>query len=289
MTPAEAGAYLSRRAAEVEAELARVLPADGDRPATLSGAMRYAALGGGKRVRPVLTLACAECLGASPALALPAACALELVHNYSLVHDDLPAMDNDDLRRGRPTVHRAFGEAQAILAGDALLTLAFEVISDGSLRAGVSAERVVALTRELAVAAGAAGMCGGQALELEQTGANVDLATLRAISRLKTGALFRAACRLGAIAAGASEADLAALSLYGEMFGLAFQIADDLLDEAQDETRQGAPTFVGLLGRAGAQELAARTTDEARCALSPFGDRADALRALLALMSARRE
>lgn len=289
MTPAEARAYLSRRAAEIEAELARVLPAMDDRPATLSAAMRYAALGGGKRVRPVLTLASAECLGASPVLAMPAACALELVHNYSLVHDDLPAMDNDDLRRGRPTVHRAFGEAQAILAGDALLTLAFEVVSDGSLRAGVSAERVVALTRELAAAAGAAGMCGGQALELEETGAAVDLAALREISRLKTGALFRAACRLGAIAAGASGADLDALSLYGEMFGLAFQIADDLLDEAQDEARQGTPTFVGLLGRAGALELAARTTDEARRALSPFGDRAEALRALLALMSARQE
>lgn len=289
MTPAEASAYLSRRAAEVEAELTRILPAAGGRPATLGRAMRYAVLGCGKRVRPALTLAAAECVGASPALALPAACALELVHNYSLVHDDLPAMDNDDLRRGRPTVHRAFGEAEAILAGDALLTLAFEVISDGSLRAGVSAERVVALTRELAAAAGAAGMCGGQALELEQCGADVDLGTLHEISRLKTGALFRAACRLGAIAAGASAADLDALSRFGELFGLAFQIADDLLDEAQDEARQGVPTFVGLLGRAGASVLATRTLDEARDALAPFGERADLLRALLALMSARRE
>ncbi|MGE5560107.1 MAG: polyprenyl synthetase family protein [Chloroflexota bacterium] len=289
MTPATAADYLRVRAEQIESELSRLLPAVGGRPAQLPAAMRYAVLGGGKRIRPVFVLACAEALGADVNVALPAACALELVHNYSLVHDDLPAMDNDDTRRGRPTVHRAFGEAEAILAGDALLTLAFEVISSGSRAAGLPSDRVVALTGELAAAAGAAGMCGGQALELESLARDVDLELAREISRLKTGALFRSACRLGAMAGGASEPQLAALTRYGEAIGLAFQVVDDLLDQDQDQARPGLPTFVTLLGRAAARELAEHTAAEARRALLTLGERASILLGFVDLVSARQE
>lgn len=286
MTRSDGRANLRRRADDVDAALERLLPAGAD---SLSSAMRYAVLGAGKRVRPALTLAATECLGAPAAAALPAACALELIHNYSLVHDDLPAMDNDDLRRGRPTVHRAFGEAEAILAGDALLTLAFEHISAGSQEAGVDPGRIVSLTAELAVAAGAAGMCGGQALELALTGVPVDTDRLRMLSRLKTGALFRVACRLGAIVAGAAEPELAALTSFGEAIGLAFQITDDLLDAAQDNAHEGLPTFVTLLGESGARECAEQAATEARRSLAPFGERAETLLSILELMLTRQE
>lgn len=291
----DAHAYLSDRAGTIERELERLLPSDAS---GLAEAMRYATLGAGKRVRPALVLAACECCGAPSALALPAACALEMIHNYSLVHDDLPAMDNDDLRRGRPTVHRAFGEAEALLAGDALLTLAFEVISAESLAAGVPSERIVALVTELARAAGTAGMCGGQALELACERSHTDVGhaqtdvghdTVREISVRKTGALFRAAARLGGIAAGASAEQLTALTEYGEAFGDAFQITDDLLDMGQDQQRAALPTYVTALGADGARTQAAARAGQAKTALADFGEHAAHLIGIMDLMMSRQE
>jgi geranylgeranyl diphosphate synthase, type II len=196
-------------------------------PARLAEAMRYSVLGGGKRLRPMLAMLAADACGADPVVALPAACAVELVHTYSLIHDDLPAMDNDDLRRGRPTCHKAFDEATAVLAGDALLTLAFEILA----RCVAPPEAATACVRTLAEAAGPAGMVGGQMADLEAEGRDdATLEALEAIHRRKTGALLRAALRLGGLSVGAPEWTLRALDDYGRGVGLAFQIIDDLLD-----------------------------------------------------------
>jgi geranylgeranyl diphosphate synthase type II len=236
----------------------------------LRRAIRYALLGGGKRVRPLLTVATSRLLGAPSSDALPFACALEMIHTYSLVHDDLPSMDDDDLRRGQPTTHKVFGEGLAILVGDALLTEAFETMAAAGR---VPCERRVVAMREVAMAAGEAGMVGGQALDLAAEGGRPSLATVRAIHRRKTGALLRAAVRTGAIVAGAPRAVLARLTTFGEALGLAFQITDDVLDAYDDPAADGRtdvalekatyPTVIGLAAscrhaeRAGASALAA--------------------------------
>ncbi len=275
----------------VEARLALVVPDPADDPssacpARLASAMRYSLLGGGKRTRPLLALLAAEACGADPEDALPAACALEMVHTYSLIHDDLPAMDDDDLRRGRPTCHKAFDEATAVLAGDALLTLAFEVV----LR-DTRPEAAARCALALAEAAGPSGMVGGQMADLEAEGrddANVE--ALEAIHRRKTGALLRAALRMGGLVAGAPEASLRALDVYGHAVGLAFQIVDDLLDVQGDEAKLGKRvgkdsglgkwTYPGLLGVEGSRARARQLADEAVAALAPLGGRGDRLRAL---------
>lgn len=240
----------------VEAALDRVLPDPADSPRRLHAAMRHGVLNGGKRMRPLLTYATGTAFGATEADLDDAAAAVELVHCYSLVHDDLPAMDDDDLRRGQPTVHVAFDEATAILAGDALQSLAFDVLAN----APQSADRRVAMLAELARASGAAGMCGGQALDIDATGhgTTLDIDALQRLHALKTGALLRAAVRLGAIAAGADGASRIALDLYADALGLAFQIRDDLLDVEGDATTLGKTagkdaaqdkaTFPALLG-----------------------------------------
>ena len=275
--------------ARSEAVLAACLPAVDASPARLHAAMRHAVLDGGKRMRPLLVYATGSAFGADErALDAPAA-AVELIHAYSLVHDDLPAMDDDALRRGKPTVHVAFDEATAILAGDALQSLAFACLAD----APVSDGQRVAMLRELAVAAGARGMCGGQALDIDATGnaGSVDVAALERLHALKTGALLRASVRLGAIAAGVDAATRAALDRFADALGLAFQIRDDLLDVEADsatlgktagkDAAQAKATFPALLGvdasRARLSGLAATMQD----ALAPFGTRADVL-ALLA-------
>jgi geranylgeranyl diphosphate synthase type II len=254
--------------------------------------MRYSVLGGGKRLRPVLALMAAEACGADRAEALPAACALEMVHTYSLIHDDLPAMDDDDLRRGRPTCHKAFDEATAILAGDALLTLAFEVIAKHI----ESPRAVAACVRALAEGAGPLGMVGGQMADLQAEGQNdgtVD--ALEAIHRRKTGALLRASLRMGAAVAGVPEPIARALDSYGRAVGLAFQIVDDLLDVGGDEVKMGKRvkkdsdhgkwTYPSFLGVAGSRERARQLADEAIAAIEPLGDRGARLRALaLALL-----
>ncbi len=278
----------------VDEALVRVLPEASDHgltPARLASAMRYSVMAGGKRLRPMLCLLSAEaCGGASSVeMALPSACALELIHTYSLIHDDLPAMDDDDLRRGRPTCHKAFDEATAILAGDALLTLAFEVVASSS----VPAEAALACVRVLAEAAGAAGMVGGQMADLQaetQEQAEATVEALEAIHRRKTGALLCAALRMGAIVAGADAECHAALDRYGRAVGLAFQIVDDLLDVEGDETKLGKRvgkdsglgkwTYPGLLGIEGSRRRARQLADEAVAALAPLGSSGDRLRAL---------
>jgi len=287
--------YLAAHRRTVERALRVLLKARKGRPAQLGAAMRYAVLGPGKRLRPVLALASAEVVGGAAAVrrAVPFGCALEMIHAYSLVHDDLPAMDDDDERRGRPALHIKFGEALAILAGDALLTEAFAAIAgpDGAGRAA-DARRTLAIVTEVAAASGADGMVAGQVVDLASEGlADVPLRTVTAIHRRKTGALIRAAVRVGAIAGGASPRQLDALTAYGEALGLAFQIADDILDATDarsligrkgggDQAR-GKATYPGILGVDGARKRARGAAESAAAALRPFGTKAAALDALV--------
>ncbi len=272
-------------AAAVEETLAACLP-DGDGPESrLFEAMRYSTLGGGKRLRPFLALKSAELFDVAPEHALRAGAAVELVHCYSLVHDDLPAMDDDDLRRGRPTCHVRFGEATAVLAGDALLTLAFEVLADPATHdePAIRCE----LVRALAVAAGAEGMAGGQMFDLEAESRTLDLDDVVRLQSLKTGQLFRFSCESGAILGGGGEAERAALVAYARDLGLAFQIADDLLDHEGDESEvgkkvgkdaaAGKATFVSLLGAEGARERARRLAEKAAGNLDIFGEKGEVL------------
>lgn len=271
-------------------EFSHVAPDAGrDSLSQLSQAISYVVDAGGKRVRPLLvTLAARAVDPAVPDETLAAvACALELVHTYSLIHDDLPAMDNDDLRRGRPTLHRAYDEATAILVGDGLQARAFELLATAP---GLSAEQRIAAVRELARAAGPEGMVGGQFIDIRATDTDMGLDALKAMHNLKTGALIRASLALGGIAADASEAQLRALDAYGEHIGLAFQVVDDILDVEGDTATLGKtqgkdshankPTYVKLMGLEGAREEARRLLDEGLAALSEFGESADPLRDL---------
>jgi len=269
-----------------EQHLQNVLPGPATTPQRLHQAMRYSALGGGKRMRPLLVHAAGHLFGAAPALLDAPATAVELIHAYSLVHDDLPAMDDDDLRRGRPTTHVAFDEATAILAGDALQTRAFEVLADAMLPPTLA----LACLRTLALASGAAGMCGGQALDIDATGQRQPLANLQHMHALKTGALIRAAVRMGALCGNADEAQLATLDRFADALGLAFQVRDDILDvEASSEqlgktagkdAAQDKSTFPSLLGLDGAKAQLESLANAMREALAPFGGRAAALAAL---------
>jgi farnesyl diphosphate synthase len=284
--PAMPDAPRARWRARVESTLAAALPAIDAPPRRLHAAMRHAALDGGKRMRPLLVYATGTAFGRDAGALDHAAAAVELVHAYSLVHDDLPSMDDDALRRGKPTVHVAFGEATAILAGDALQSLAFELLAQAPL----PADARVAMLHELAVAAGARGMCGGQALDIDATGQQVAIDALRRLHALKTGALLRAAVRLGALAAVVDAETLGHLDRFADALGLAFQIRDDLLDIEGDsatlgktagkDAAQDKATFPALLGvdasRAQLRELHAAMQE----ALAPFGGRTDALAAL---------
>ncbi len=276
----------------VEAALSAWVP--GDAPAGLGVSMRYAVLDGGKRLRPLLALAAAEAVlpvgTSAPMGALRAACAVELIHAYSLVHDDMPCMDDDVLRRGKPTVHVKFGQAQALLAGDALQALAFEVLIPAAGE-GVSPQLTVELCRQLARAAGCAGMAGGQAIDLAGVGQRLGQAELEEMHRLKTGALLLASVSMGAVSAGATPQQLQALTRYGQALGLAFQVVDDVLDVTADTATLGKtpgkdaaadkPTFVSLLGLQAAQDYADRLLNDALAALgqAPF-TQTDALRAI---------
>jgi geranylgeranyl diphosphate synthase type II len=301
VTPGELEGYLARRRAQVERALAALLARHGGRPPALGRAMRYAVLGPGKRVRPILTLAAAEAVGGRAAVprALPFACAVEMIHAYSLVHDDLPAMDDDALRRGRPTLHVRFGEALAILAGDALLTEAFVVMS-AAPRGPVSraqASLSLAVIAEMALAAGADGMIAGQVVDLANEGKRVGLAAVTAVHRRKTGALIRAAVRAGALVGAAKPRELRALTAYGEALGLAFQIADDILDETGSEAvtgkhaggdrAHGKSTYLSLLGIEGARGRICAVADRAQRAIAPLGSRAAPLGALVRRVVAR--
>ena len=285
----DAAATLARGRDRVNAALERWLPDPQRPPERLHEAMRYAVLGSGKRLRPALVYAAGEALGA-PAEALdPPACAVELIHAYSLVHDDLPAMDDDDLRRGSPTCHRRFDEATAILAGDALQALAFDLVTGDAAATTAPALRA-RMAGTLAAAAGAEGMAGGQAFDLFACGHAATLDELERMHRYKTGALIRASVLLGALAADAPAEDAERLGRYGEAVGLAFQIVDDILDVTADTATlgktQGAdlernkPTYPALLGLEGARAHAARRRDEALEALADGGERFEPLRAL---------
>ncbi|MAB97169.1 MAG: (2E,6E)-farnesyl diphosphate synthase [Pseudomonadaceae bacterium] len=261
-------------------------------------AMRYSVTNGGKRVRPLLVYAACEALGGDPAKANGAACAVELIHAYSLVHDDLPAMDDDDLRRGQPTTHIAFDEACAILAGDGLQSLAFDVISDPELNPH-SAELRLQMLNRLAKAAGPAGMVGGQAIDLGSVGRKLDQAALENMHRHKTGALIEASVALGALASGvASSQNLSALQQYAQAIGLAFQVQDDILDVESDTATLGKtqgkdqahdkPTYPALLGMQAAKAYALELRDQALAALKDFGATAQPLRELAEFIVARR-
>lgn len=274
--------------ARVDAAIASALPAATEAPRNLHAAMRHAALDGGKRMRPLLVYATGTALGATEAALDAPAVAVELVHAYSLAHDDLPSMDDDALRRGKPTVHVAFGEATAILAGDALQSLAFEMLAG----AAVADAARVAMLRELAVAAGVRGMCGGQALDIDATGraGNIDIDALQRLHALKTGALLRSAVRLGALAAGADAETHARLDTFADALGLAFQVRDDLLDIEGDsatlgktagkDAAQAKATFPALLGIEATRARLAALSGTMDAALAPFGARAAALAAL---------
>jgi farnesyl diphosphate synthase len=277
---------LADAAAKIEHTLDQVLSPDGAPETRIYDAMRYTTLGGGKRLRPFLVLQSAGLFGVAETPALRTGAALELIHCYSLVHDDLPAMDDDDLRRGKPTVHKEFDEATAILAGDALLTLAFEVLAAPETHddAAVRVELVV----ELAKASGVRGMVGGQMIDLQAETQTLDLEEITQLQRLKTGALIAYGCQAGAILGTASATDREALLGYARDLGLAFQIADDLLDVegSAEETGKavgkdaaaGKETFVSLLGIDGARREASRLADRAVSRLEPFDERADLLR-----------
>ncbi|MEW6242744.1 MAG: polyprenyl synthetase family protein [Bacillota bacterium] len=235
----EACEVIARRAREIDAELARLLPEHGV-PEQLRAPMEYAVFSGGKRLRPIMTLEMCAGLGGDERQALPFACALEMVHTYSLIHDDLPCMDNDDFRRGKLTVHRVFGEALAVLAGDALLTHAFWIVASASTTAGLRVE----IARELAYASGPAGMAGGQVLDM-QLAPGRDGEFVLTAHRMKTAAMFSAAVRIGALIAGADEVVLGLVSRFGDTFGLCYQIRDDLLDLKKERERFNYARAVG--------------------------------------------
>ena len=279
----------------LESELERELNLENALDKTLAESMRYSLMAGGKRLRPVLLMEAAEAVGGRGEDYIHAACALEMIHTYSLIHDDLPAMDNDDYRRGKLTNHKVYGAGIATLAGDALLTLAFEVI----LRQKADSETLCRVIREISQAAGPDGMVGGQAIDMESEGKSITMDELRKMHMGKTGALFRAAIRSGAILAGAGEKELNALTRYAEAFGLAFQITDDILDVIGDENEIGKPvgsdernhksTYVTLTSLEKARQLAKDAVDEAVLALEPFGDKAWFLKELVEFLISRKK
>ncbi len=282
------GAYMKQRAAAVDAALERFLPAETLRPETLHKAMRYSVFAGGKRLRPVLVIAGAEAVGGTAERVMPAACAMELIHTYSLVHDDLPAMDNDDFRRGVPTNHKVFGEAIAILAGDALLTLAFRLVADAARQNNSSALHEV--VEDIADAAGHKGMVAGQVADLEAEGRRVGADTVDYIHAHKTGALIRTSLRIGAMLCGADPAQVRALSVAGADLGLAFQIVDDILDvvasseelgktAGKDQIQQKA-TYPAIHGIEASRARAALLIRDAEEALRVLGPPAEPIRAL---------
>lgn len=263
---------------------------------TLCDSMKYSLTAGGKRLRPILLMAAADAVGARGLDFMPVACGMEMIHTYSLIHDDLPAMDNDDYRRGKLTNHKLYGDGMAVLAGDALLTQAFEVILR---QENVAPEVLVQVVREISIAAGPNGMVGGQAIDLESENKRIPMEELKKLHMGKTGALFRASLRCGAILGGADSAQLEKLTTYAESFGLAFQITDDILDVIGDEAEIGKPvgsdernnksTYVTLTSLETAQKLAQEAVDEGVAALDGFGEEAVFLQDLLKSMLNRKK
>jgi len=287
--------YLAEKKLAVDECLARLLPAESEAPPTIHGAMRYSLFAGGKRVRPILVLAVGESLGGAREALLHLGAAIEMIHTYSLIHDDLPALDNDDLRRGRPTCHKVFGEAMAILAGDALMTRAYQVLAE--LPEVQDATRL-AIIREIAYATGTVeGMIGGQVADLQAEGRPIDAGVLEYIHRSKTGALLTACIRSAALAAGANGQQLAALTEFGNRIGLAFQIVDDILDMTASSEELGKTpgkdqkvkkaTYPALYGLQASRRQAQELIAAAVAAIADLGDRAEPLRELARFVYSR--
>lgn len=279
---------IKEKAILIDSLLDKYLPTEQTAPETLHKAMRYSVFAGGKRMRPILCLAAAKAVGSATQALLAAACGLELIHTYSLIHDDLPAMDNDDYRRGKPTNHKVYGDAIAILAGDALLTLAFQLVAECGRDGSVTPQIITQVIGEVAEAAGSLGMIGGQVVDIESENKEVGKDTLTYIHTHKTGALFKASVRAGALLGGTTESQLAQLTRYAECLGLAFQITDDILDVEGDPAKLGKTvgsderkkksTYPARYGLAESKQLARQSVDEAVAALRDFDERADILR-----------
>jgi geranylgeranyl diphosphate synthase type II len=290
--------YLSDRKQVVDQALEKFAPAPLGLEKTVSEASRYSLFAGGKRLRPILCLAGAEAVGGSCEPALPIACSIEMIHTYSLIHDDLPAMDDDDFRRGRPTNHKVFGEAMAILAGDALLTEAFGLMARGRENTGIAAEKLVRIIAAIANASGHRGMVGGQVIDLESETRQVDLATVEYMHVRKTGALISASLEVGGILGGGTEPQIAALVRYGHHLGLAFQITDDLLDVEGDAQAMGKTpgsdaaknkkTYPALLGIPQSRQAAQTHVQESIDALAVFDYKAEPLRAIARYLLVRK-
>src|SRR6195256_2878619 len=290
----ELKSYLVTRHKEVDRALDRFLPSESTPPATIHKAMRYSLFAGGKRLRPILCLAAAEACGGKISSALPLACAVECIHTYSLVHDDLPSMDNDDLRRGRATCHKVFGDAIAILAGDALLTIAFEIAANVKSTKRYDLREIF---REIAVAAGSQKLIAGQVADLEAEGRRINRAQLRYIHENKTAALLTTSVRLGAMAANAAQKQLTAITAFGRALGLAFQVIDDILDVTQTSEKLGKSagkdvaakkaTYPAVIGLEKSRAEARRLTSKAHSALKSLGRKASVLRALADYLLAR--
>ncbi len=290
----ELSAYLKKAASEADAAMDGFLPGAAERPGTMHEAMRYCVFAGGKRLRPVLCLTAAEACGGNREDALAAACALELMHTYSLVHDDLPCMDDDDLRRGRATCHKMYGEGMAVLCGDALLTEAFIVLSKGK---GSERYSVGAMVAELAETGGSRKLIGGQVLDLEGEGKRLGLEDLVSIHEAKTAALLTCSVRLGGMSANATPEEMDALSKFGYALGLAFQVIDDILDVTQTtevlgktagkDTAVDKATYPSVIGLEASREEAKRLTSEALAALEIFGERGLRLREIAEWMLVR--
>lgn len=288
--------YMQRKIELINRELDSIYAENTALNATLAKSMNYSLMAGGKRLRPILVMAAADAVGADGEKFLHLATSIEMIHTYSLIHDDLPAMDNDDYRRGKLTNHKVFGDGIAVLAGDALLTLAFEVIADSP---NVDTGKKLKVIKEMSHAAGAEGMVGGQVIDLESEGKKIDMDTLRKMHSAKTGALFCAAIRSGAILGGATDKQLADLTQYARQFGLAFQITDDILDVTGDEASIGKPvgsdeknhksTYVTLGSLESARKLAQKAVEEAKKALADFGKEADFLRELVDYLISRKK
>jgi geranylgeranyl diphosphate synthase, type II len=291
-------AYLQERQSLVNRTLEDIIPLGRGPAVRVMEAMHYSLFAGGKRLRPILCLAGAEAVGGDPSEALPVACALEMIHTYSLIHDDLPAMDDDDLRRGHPTCHKQFDEATAILAGDGLLTEAFRLMAEASRHFSGQQEVLLEVIQFIAAGAGYQGMVGGQMLDLLAEGRQVTAKELETIHRLKTGALLTAAVRAGGLLGGGSRQEITLLTNYGEKFGLAFQITDDILDVEGDSTEMGKTagadakrrkaTYPGLLGPEQAKTWARQLVDSAVADLTPLGERAAPLQELARYLLVRR-
>jgi len=289
--------YLQERSALVDAALDRYLPDARLEPTILHEAMRYSVFAGGKRLRPVLVIAAAEAVGGSAETVMPAACAIECIHTFSLIHDDLPCMDDDDYRRGKPTSHRVYGEAVALLTGDALLNIAYQLVAEAARKSDLPPSRWLQCMAELGCATGSRGMIGGQVMDMQAESKDISYEALQAIHRHKTGALLTVSLRMGAILSGAEEGPLESLTQYGKNVGLAFQIMDDILDVVGDERKIGKrvgsdassekATYPKLFGIDASRTLAAHAAQEALATLRDFDKRADPLRAIARFVAER--